>query len=33
MDPEYVTGRINSSVLELLLGQFYRFIFAPFRKS
>ena len=33
MDPEYVTGQINSRVLQLLLRQFYRLIFAPSRKS
>ena len=33
MDPEYVTGQINSRVLQLLLRQFYRMIFAPSRKS
>ena len=33
MDPEYVTGQINSRILELLLRQFCRLIFAPSRKS
>ena len=33
MDPEYVTGKINSRILELLLRQFCRLIFAPSRKS
>ena len=29
MDPEYVTGQINSHILELLLRQFCCLIFAP----
>ena len=29
MDPEYITGQINSRILELLLGRFCRLIFAP----
>ena len=33
MDPEYVTGQINSRVLQLLLRQFYGLIFATSRKS
>ena len=33
MDPEYVTGEINSRILELLLRQFCRLIFAPSQKS
>ena len=33
MDSEYVTGEINSRILELLLRQFCRLIFAPSRKS
>ena len=33
MDPEYVTGKINSRILELLLRRFCRLIFAPSRKS
>ena len=33
MDPEYVTGQTNSRILELLLRQFCRFIFAPFWNS
>ena len=33
MDPEYVTGQINSPILELLLRQFCRTIYAPSRKS
>ena len=33
MDTEYVTGQINSSILELLLKRFCRMIFAPSRKS
>ena len=33
MDPEYVTGQINSRILELLLRRFCRLIFAPSRKS
>ena len=33
MDPEYVTGQINSRILELLLRRFCRMIFAPSRKS
>ena len=33
MDPEYVTGQINSRILELLLRQFCRLIFAPSQKS
>ena len=32
MDPEYVTGQINSCILELLLRQFC-LIFSPSRKS
>ena len=33
MDPEYVTGQNNSCILELLLRQFCRTIFAPSQKS
>ena len=33
MDPEYVTGQINSRIVELLLRQFCRLNFAPSRKS
>ena len=33
MDPEYVTGEINSRILEVLLRRFCRLIFAPSRKS
>ena len=33
MDPEYVTGLINSRILELLLRQFCCSIFAPSQKS
>ena len=33
MDPEYVTGQINSHILELLLRQFCCLIFAPSQKS
>ena len=33
MDPEYVTGQINSRILELLLRQFCRLIFAPSQQS
>ena len=33
MDPEYVTGQINSRILELLLRQFCCLIFEPSRKS
>ena len=33
MDPRYVTVQINSRILELLLRQFCRLIFAPSRKS
>ena len=33
MDPEYVTGQINSCILELLLRQFCCLTFAPSRKS
>ena len=33
MDPEYVTGKINSRILELLLRQFCRLIFPPSQKS
>ena len=33
MDPEHVTGQINSRILELLLRQFCHTIFAPSRKS
>ena len=29
MDPEYVTGQINSRILELLLRRFCRLIFKP----
>ena len=29
IDPEYVTGQINSRILELLFRQFSRLIFAP----
>ena len=32
MDPEYVTGQINSRILELLLRQFCHLIFAPSQK-
>ena len=32
MDPEYVTGQINSNIQELLLRRFC-LIFAPSRKS
>ena len=32
MDPEFVTGQINSRILELLLRQFCRMSFAPSRK-
>ena len=31
MDPEYVTGQINSHILELLLRRFCCLIFAPSR--
>ena len=30
---EYVTGEINSLILQLLFRQFYRLIFAPPQKS
>ena len=33
MDPEYVTGQINSRILELLLRRFCCLIFAPFLKN
>ena len=33
MDPEYLTGQINSRILELLLRQFCHLIFAPSQKS
>ena len=33
MDLEYVTGKINSHILELLLRQFCCLIFAPSQKS
>ena len=33
MDPEYVTGQINSRILKLLLRQFRCLIFAPSQKS
>ena len=33
MDPEYVTGQINSYILEPLLRLFILLIFAPSRKS
>ena len=33
MDPEYVTGQINSRILEFVLRQFCFLIFAPSRKS
>ena len=33
MDPEYVTGQVNSCILELLLRQSCRLIHAPSRKS
>ena len=33
MDPEYVTEQSNSRILELLLRQFCRLIFAPSQKS
>ena len=33
MDPEYVTGQINSRILELLLRRFCCLIFAPSEKS
>ena len=33
MDPEYVTGKINSRILELLLRRFCCLIFAPSEKS
>ena len=32
MDPPYVTGKINSRILELFLRLFCRLIFAPSRK-
>ena len=33
MDPEYVIGKINSHILELLLRRFCCLIFAPSQKS
>ena len=33
MDPEYITGQINSLILELLLRRFCRLIYAPSSKS
>ena len=33
MDPEYVTGQINSHILEPLLRQFCRLIFPESQKS
>ena len=33
MDPECVTRKINSRILELLLRQFCRLIFPPSQKS
>ena len=33
MDLEYVTGQIDSHILELFLRQFCRLIFAPSQKS
>ena len=33
IDPESVTGKINSRTLELLLRRFCRLIFAPYPKS
>ena len=33
VDPEYVTGQINSRTLKLLLRRFYRIISVPSRKS
>ena len=30
---EYITGEINSLILQLLFRQFYRLIFAPPQKS
>ena len=33
MDPEYVTGKINSHIQELFLRQFCRLIFALLQKS
>ena len=33
MDPEYVTGRINSRILELLLRRYCSLIIKPSRKS
>ena len=33
MGPEYITGEINSRILELLFRLFCRLIFAPSRKS
>ena len=33
MDPEYVTGQINSHILELLLRRFCSLIFVPSQKS
>ena len=33
LGPEYVTRQISSHILELLLRQFCRLIFAPSRKS
>ena len=32
MDSEYVTGQVSSDILELLLRQFCRLIFAPSQK-
>ena len=33
IDPEYVTGKIDSRILELLSRRFYRLIFASSPKS
>ena len=33
MDPEYVTGKINSRILEFFLRQFCCLVFAPTQKS
>ena len=33
MEPEYVTGKINSRILEFFLRRFCRLIFSPSRKS
>ena len=33
MDPEYIIGRINSRILELLLGRYCSLIIKPSRKS